>query len=66
MRHSFASWHIDRSRNAKWVQQQLGHTKLSTTLDIYAHWFRQVDARAADDLGAALVGADGNSAGNRG
>ena len=27
MRHSFATWHIMRGRNAKWIQQQLGHAK---------------------------------------
>lgn len=56
MRHSFASWHIVRGRNAKWVQQQLGHATIGITLDLYANWFTLSDTQAADTLGAALVG----------
>jgi integrase len=56
MRHSFASWHIMRGRNAKWVQQQLGHASISITLDLYADWFKLHDEHAADELGSALLG----------
>jgi len=61
MRHSFASWHIMRGRNAKWVQQQLGHATIGITLDLYADWFKLSDMQAADTLGSALLG---NTAGN--
>jgi integrase len=56
MRHSFATWHIARGRHAKWVSQQLGHAKISITLNLYAKWFAQVDTQAADALGSALLG----------
>jgi hypothetical protein len=62
MRHRFATWHINRSRQAKWVSQQLGHAKISITLNLYAQWFAAVDTEAADALGAALVG---NGTGNQ-
>ena len=56
MRHSFATWHIARGRHAKWVSQQLGHAKISITLNLYAKWFAQVDTQAADALGSVLLG----------
>jgi integrase len=56
MRHSFATWHIARGRHPKWVSQQLGHAKISITLNLYAKWFAQVDTHAADALGSALLG----------
>lgn len=62
MRHSFATWHINRGRQAKWVSQQLGHANISITLNLYARWFAAVDTQAADALGAALLG---NVAGNQ-
>jgi integrase len=63
MRHTFASLHIVAGRNAKWVQQQLGHAKIGITLDLYADWFTLSDARAADALGAALLGENGTGNG---
>jgi integrase len=62
MRHSFASWHIARGCNVKWLQQQLGHATIGITLDTYGDWFKLSDATAADDLAATLVG---NRIGNR-
>jgi hypothetical protein len=38
------------------VSQQLGHAKISITLNLYAKWFAQVDTQAADALGSALLG----------
>ena len=63
MRHSFACWHIARGRNAKWLQQQLGHASITITYDVYGDWFRLHDAEAADDLAAGLLG---NRIGNTG
>ena len=61
MRHSFACWHIARGRNAKWLQQQLGHASITITYDVYGDWFRLHDAEAADDLAAGLLGTVGNT-----
>lgn len=38
-RHTFASKLIASGANPEWVQNQLGHARLSTTLDIYVHLF---------------------------
>jgi integrase len=61
MRHSFACWHIAKGRNAKWLQQQLGHSSITITFDVYGDWFKLNDSEAADDLATGLLG---NAAGN--
>jgi len=63
MRHSFACWHIAKGRNAKWLQQQMGHSSITMTLDLYGGWFKLHEAGAADDLAASIFG---NSVGNNG
>jgi integrase len=62
MRHTFACLHIAAGRNPKWIQQQLGHAKITITYDIYGDHFDLHDGQAAGDLGATLLG---NTAGNR-
>jgi integrase len=56
MRHSFASWHIARDCNPQWLKEQMGHSSISITLDIYGGWFRLQDEARATDLGSALFG----------
>jgi integrase len=72
MRHSFACWHIARHCNVKWLQQQMGHSSIGITLDLYGSWFNLADEQAATTLGKALLGtaglvppALGNKVGNR-
>jgi len=36
------------------VSQRLGHSQVSTTLDVYSHQIKQRDAAAAEDLGKVL------------
>jgi integrase len=38
------------------VQERLGHQKITTTLDIYAHVLPAMDQEAADQIGAAIHG----------
>ena len=47
LRHSFASNLIAMGRPVTEVQHLMGHAKPSTTLDVYAHWFRQREDTAA-------------------
>jgi integrase len=56
MRHTFASLHILRGCDPKWLQQQMGHATIGITYDIYGNWFRRTDQAAASALGAALLG----------
>jgi len=55
MRHHFACFHIARGKSPKWIQQQMGHSSIAVTLDIYGDWFKLHDQQAADDMGAALL-----------
>jgi integrase len=40
LRHTFSTALLERGVSPKWVSQQLGHAKLSTTLDIYWQCFK--------------------------
>ena len=62
MRHTFACSHAARGCSPFWLQQQLGHSDVRLTLNVYASSFSLHDAGAADALGAALLG---NNPGNR-
>ncbi|MGE5708725.1 MAG: tyrosine-type recombinase/integrase [Nitrospira sp.] len=39
LRHTFASLLIQQGANVKYIQQQLGHSSISITLDVYSHLF---------------------------
>jgi integrase len=39
LRHTFASLLIQQAANVKYIQQQLGHSSISITLDVYSHLF---------------------------
>ena len=56
MRHTFASLLILRGAKAEWIKQQMGHTSIRITLDVYADWFKLQDHAAVDGLAGALTG----------
>jgi integrase len=58
MRHTFAVTHILDGCNAKWLQQQMGHSSIKVTLDTYGKWFDIQDHAQADKIGARLLGGD--------
>ncbi|MCX8026403.1 MAG: site-specific integrase, partial [Thermodesulfovibrionales bacterium] len=43
LRHSNASLRIHAGQNIKYIQQQMGHSSIKTTLDIYGHLFNDLD-----------------------
>lgn len=54
LRHTFACHHLQNGAKIAWVQQQLGHTSISMTVDRYGSWFPISDQDAAsrlDDVG---------------
>jgi integrase len=55
LRHTHASMLIAAGINVVEVSKRLGHAKPSTTLDVYAHLFRQKDDAAAAAINAALA-----------
>jgi integrase len=50
LRHTYASLLIQQGENIKYIQKQLGHSKPSVTLDIYAHLFNEENPEAAKKL----------------
>lgn len=55
LRHTFASLHLERGENVKWVSEQLGHRSISITVDIYGRWLRTTSRNAADALEALVA-----------
>ena len=56
LRHSYASLLIDQGENIKYIQKQLGHSKPTVTLDIYAHLFEDENPDAAGRLDKKIFG----------
>ena len=64
LRHFYASWCINRPEDgglglpAKVVQERMGHSSITVTLDTYGHLFPKGDSGSAmDSAAAALIGA---------
>jgi integrase len=53
-RHTFATLMLELGEAPKTVQTMLGHTKISTTLDIYSHVSLDLEKKAAARLNAVL------------
>jgi integrase len=53
-RHTFATLMLELGESPKTVQTMLGHTTISTTLDIYSHVSLELEKRAAAKLNEAL------------
>lgn len=54
LRHTFATLLLRAGEHPKVVQDMLGHTRISTTLDIYSHTDPELMRRAADRLNEFL------------
>jgi len=50
LRHCYASLSIEQGENIKYIQKQLGHSKPTVTLEIYAHLFDDNNPEAAKRL----------------
>jgi integrase len=56
MRHTSATLALQAGQSPKVVQERLGHQKITTTLDIYAHVLPAHDQAAADAIGGLIHG----------
>jgi len=56
-RHSMASVLYFNGVDSIAISKRLGHSKVSTTADIYAHILKESDERAADCIGEIMLGA---------
>lgn len=50
LRHTNATLLLSNKVDYKTVSKRLGHAKTSTTVDIYAHWLKEVDRESAETL----------------
>ena len=55
-RHTFATWMLEQGTQPKIVSEMLGHSKISTTLDVYSHVSLELQQQATAKLNAALTG----------
>ncbi|WP_407079593.1 tyrosine-type recombinase/integrase [Candidatus Hakubella thermalkaliphila] len=47
LRHSYAAALLSRGENPKFVQRQLGHSRVQITLDLYGHLLPETEREAA-------------------
>jgi len=58
LRHYFASKLIEQGSDFKFIQETMGHSKIETTLDVYAHLMKDredVRKQTAETLAANLL-----------
>jgi integrase len=58
LRHTHATVLLEAGENPKVVQERLGHTTFTTTMDIYSHVTPTMQRAAVDRFAAAVSGAD--------
>jgi integrase len=54
LRHTHATLLLADGLPAKVVQERLGHTSISTTLDLYGHVTAELEQQAADRIASIL------------
>lgn len=54
LRHTFASLHIQLGTDLTYVSEQLGHSSIQVTYDVYGHWLNKSSPTAARRLQSAL------------
>jgi integrase len=56
LRHTYVALSIAEGAHSKYIQQQLGHASITTTLDTYGHLFPGFHEGEAERLGALVFG----------
>ena len=59
LRHTYASLLIEQGENLKYIQNQLGHSSPTVTLNVYAHLMNPTNQASACRLENAVFGEDG-------
>jgi integrase len=67
LRHTYASLLIEQGENIKYIQNQLGHSSPTVTLNVYAHLMKPVNQEAACRLENSIFETSGSKmvAGNK-
>ena len=65
LRHTNVSLRIEAGQNIKYIQNQLGHSSIQVTLDIYGHLMKPVNHEEVKKLRATLFGNTNEESGNK-
>ncbi len=60
LRHTFGSFKIEQGENLKYVQQQMGHSSITVTVDVYAHLLKKKNPQAAEKTDELMFGTISN------
>jgi integrase len=60
LRHAHASHLISIGKSALFVQQRLGHAKVTTTLELYGHLFSAMEASDVEEAAERIYGTGGS------
>ena len=50
IRHTFASLLLSNGESPVYVKEQMGHSSIKMTVDIYGHWIKSGDRKAVNKL----------------
>lgn len=57
LRHTSATLLISAKEDIETISHRLGHSKASVTMDVYGHWMKETDEKAADTMGKLFASA---------
>ncbi|MFH0787717.1 MAG: tyrosine-type recombinase/integrase [Pseudomonadota bacterium] len=60
LRHTYASLMIEQGENIKYIQDQLGHSSPTVTLNVYAHLMKETNQEAVMRLENTISEEDGS------
>jgi hypothetical protein len=58
LRHTYASLLIAQGEQPKYIQEQMGHSSIKVTFDVYGHLMEKVNVRSANRLAMTVFGED--------
>ena len=65
LRHCYASLLIDQGESPKYIQNQMGHSSINVTFDIYGHLMKDSNQEAATRLGNTIFGSGSKPVANQ-
>ena len=60
LRHTYASLLIDQGEHPKYIQEQMGHSSINITMDVYGHLMKAVNSEATRKLQQAIFEKNGD------
>ena len=60
LRHTYATLLIDQGEHPKYIQEQMGHSSINTTMDVYGHMMKAVNSEATRRLQEAVFEKNGD------